>query len=255
MFESAILEDNLKAKSRKSTLLLSVLLHLAAMTALIIVPLVFIQPLPEMPPLVIPLDLTQAPLPAPRPAGSGAKAGAPTKPKVVKIDSFVVPPRVPDRPPEPVSADVPDLSQLVLSDNPGTKGEIPGGIGPGGPGGPGDAVVVGVPPAVRVPSPPPVPQRRTPILVSAGVIAAKLIQRVDPVYPPLARQARVQGTVILQILVDEQGNVDEVTVISGNSLLNQAAVDAVQQWHYTPTYLNGAPVPVRATITVNFVLR
>ncbi|HEY3130791.1 MAG TPA: energy transducer TonB [Acidobacteriota bacterium] len=252
MFESAILEGNLKTRSRQSTFLLSVVLHLAVIIALIVVPLVFIQPLPEIPPLLVPIILT--PLPAPPPASSNAKAGAATKPKIAIEDSFVAPPRVPDRLPEPVPADVPDLSQLVSGDYSGPKGVTPG-AGPGGPGG-SNAVVVGAPPVVRLPPPPaPLPQRRAPIRVSSGAIAAKLIDRVDPIYPPLARQARVQGIVVLQILVDEQGNVREVTVISGHALLNQAAIDAVQQWRYTPTYLNGAPVAVKATITVNFVLR
>ena len=84
---------------------------------------------------------------------------------------------------------------------------------------------------------------------------SKLIRRVEPEYPELAKRARVQAVVLLQVMVDEQGNVSDVTVIRGHPLLNQAAVDAVKQWKYSPTLLNGEPVPVVATVTVNFVLR
>jgi protein TonB len=87
------------------------------------------------------------------------------------------------------------------------------------------------------------------------VQSSKLIRRVEPEYPELAKRARVQGIVLLQVVVDEQGNVTEVNIIRGHPLLNQAAVDAVSQWKYSPTLLNGEPVPVIATVTVNFVLR
>lgn len=91
--------------------------------------------------------------------------------------------------------------------------------------------------------------------MGGSVQEAKLIRKVEPEYPELAKRARVQGVVILQVLVDEQGNVADVKIIRGHPLLNQAAVEAVKQWKYSPTLLNGEPVPVVATVTVNFVLR
>lgn len=84
--------------------------------------------------------------------------------------------------------------------------------------------------------------------------SSKLINRVEPKYPELAKRARIQGIVLLQVTVDEFGNVAEVKVIRGHPLLNDGAVGAVSQWKYSPTLLNGEPVQVIATVTVNFIL-
>jgi protein TonB len=78
---------------------------------------------------------------------------------------------------------------------------------------------------------------------------------VEPVYPELAKRARVQGRVILVVTVDEEGNVSDIRVSSGHPLLDEAALTAVRQWKYSPTLLNGEPVPVIATVTVIFNLK
>lgn len=105
------------------------------------------------------------------------------------------------------------------------------------------------------PPPPPPKQKKDPIRVGGNVQASKLIHRVEPEYPELAKRARVQGIVLLTVTVDETGNVSKVDVIRGHPLLVQSATDAVTQWKYSPTLLNTEPVPVIATVTVNFVLR
>lgn len=86
------------------------------------------------------------------------------------------------------------------------------------------------------------------------MVAASQLVRTNPVYPPLARQARIQGAVVLHAIIDKDGNVSELQVISGHPLLVQAALDAVKQWRYKPTLLNGDPVEVDTTITVNFTM-
>ncbi len=83
---------------------------------------------------------------------------------------------------------------------------------------------------------------------------SKILRRIDPVYPELAKRARVEQIVMLEVSVDEEGNVANVRVIRGHPLLDQAAIDAVKQWKYSPTLLNGEPVPVIATVTVIFKL-
>ncbi|HEV8131129.1 MAG TPA: energy transducer TonB [Acidobacteriota bacterium] len=254
MFESAILINNPKTKQRRFTFLISLLLHATVVMTVILVPLLYIHPLPEIPPLLVPISVREVPLPTPSRAGSGNPSAGQVKPKVVKVPPLTVPPYIPSNV-EPAPADIPDLSQLVLNENPGIT-RIPGAFSPGGANKFGDAIPWGTPPTAHaVPPRPPLPQRHAPIRISSGVIAAKLIYRVDPAYPPLAKQARVQGIVVLQVTVDERGSVEEVLSITGHPLLNQAAINAVKQWRYTPTYLNGAPVPVKATVTVNFVLR
>lgn len=105
------------------------------------------------------------------------------------------------------------------------------------------------------PPPPPKPKRREPLRVGGNVQESKLIKRVEPVYPELAKRARVQGMVMLQVLVDETGHVADIKVLKGNPLLDPSALEAVRSWIYSPTLLNGEPVPVIATVTVIFNLR
>jgi protein TonB len=88
----------------------------------------------------------------------------------------------------------------------------------------------------------------------AGMQAPGKIVHVDPVYPPIAQTARVQGVVILEAIIDARGFVKSVSVLRSIPLLDQAAADAVRQWRFTPARLNGEPVPVVMTVTVNFTL-
>ena len=97
----------------------------------------------------------------------------------------------------------------------------------------------------------PRPQR---IRVGGNVAQANLISQERPVYPPLAKQARIQGTVRLQAIVGKEGNVNQLEVVAGHPLLVQAALDAVRTWRYQPTLLNGEPVEVVTTIDVVFTL-
>ena len=92
------------------------------------------------------------------------------------------------------------------------------------------------------------------VRVSSGVAQGLLIREVKPEYPSLARQARIQGSVILQALIGKDGSVQNLRVISGHPMLVQAAMEAVKQWRYKPYYLNGEPVEVDTQITVNFTL-
>ncbi len=105
------------------------------------------------------------------------------------------------------------------------------------------------------PPPPPKPVKRDPIRVGGNVQESKLIRRVEPTYPELAKRARVQGQVVLVVTVDEEGNVADIKVTKGHPLLDEAALNAVRQWKYSPTLLNGEPVPVIATVTVIFNLK
>jgi len=104
------------------------------------------------------------------------------------------------------------------------------------------------PAQVAAPAPPPR------VKVGGVVQAAKIVHQVMPVYPPLARQARISGTVRLEAVIAFNGVVQSLRVASGHPLLTQAAVDAVRQWVYRPTLLNGEPVEVLTQIEVNFKL-
>ena len=94
----------------------------------------------------------------------------------------------------------------------------------------------------------------TPKQIGGDVLRSRLISRVEPVYPDLAKRTRVQGLVILVVTVDEEGYVTEIRPTRGEPILVEAAIEAVRQWKYKPTLLLGKPIPVTATVTVNFVL-
>jgi periplasmic protein TonB len=109
------------------------------------------------------------------------------------------------------------------------------------------------PPPAPAPQPEP-RQRHEPVLVSSDLQAARLIRRVEPVYPALARQARVSGVVRLEAIIGEDGAIRQLRVLSGHPLLIPSARDAVKQWRYRPTLLGGVAVPVLTRIDVHFKL-
>ena len=127
----------------------------------------------------------------------------------------------------------------------GTSGRVPGSIVGG--------QLSGV--ARVAPPPPPKPMKRDLIRVNGNIQESKLIKSVQPTYPALAKRARVQGNVTLRITIDEEGNVIDTSVIEGHPLLNDAAISAVRQWKYSPTFVNEKPVQVTATVTVKFNLQ
>jgi protein TonB len=94
-----------------------------------------------------------------------------------------------------------------------------------------------------------------PIAIVGNVRPPRKVVHVDPVYPPLARAAGVQGTVKLRAVIDPEGRVSNVEVLHSVPLLDRAAIDAVHRWRYQPTLLNGRAVPVIVTVDVEFKLR
>src|ERR1700741_2718106 len=138
-------------------------------------------------------------------------------------------------------------------DGSGVAGGVPGGIAGGSMGGVIGGVIGGT--AVG-PSAPIAPREKpkAPVRVGGRVREPRPTYRVEPVYPALAKQTHIQGTVIVAAILDEQGNVIEMKVVSGPPLLFHAALDAVGRWKYEPTYLNDEPVPVQLNVTVTFRL-
>jgi protein TonB len=86
------------------------------------------------------------------------------------------------------------------------------------------------------------------------MLEGSLIHRVEPLYPPLARTARIQGSVVLAAVISKAGTIDDLRLVSGHPLLAKAAIDAVSQWRYRPYVLNGDVIEVETQITVNFLL-
>jgi protein TonB len=116
-------------------------------------------------------------------------------------------------------------------------------------------VVGGIVGGLEAPPPPPPPPPPAPVRVGGNIKPPTQLRRVNPVYPPIAQSARVQGVVIIEAVIGPDGTVAEAKVLRSIPLLDSAALEAVKQWQYTPTLLNGVPVPVIMTVTVNFTLQ
>ncbi len=245
MLETALFESDGRAPKRKPvTVLLSTGLHALVILLLMLAPLLQPQVLPAFSAVgVPPLIVTKVEPPKVRIVETATAVQPHIQPA---SDEFIAPTSIPadiarvvDEPGTPVIG-TPGLSSSIgsllhaLSD----KGDADNGIAPPPP-----------------PPPPPAPVSTGPIRVGGNVQRANLILQVTPKYPDLARRARVQGAVIMEATVDRDGNVADLRVISGNRLLDQAAIDAVKQWKYKPTILNGEPIEVITTITVIFTLQ
>jgi protein TonB len=149
---------------------------------------------------------------------------------------------------------IPKTIQMIKEDEapPDLGGGVPGGVPGGIPGGQAGGVIGGIIAQTHIDVPKiavPVRQR-----VSTGVMTGLLIRKVQPNYPPLAKQARIQGTVVLQAQISKEGTIENLQLISGHPMLAPAAIEAVKQWRYKPYLLNGEPVAVDTQVIVNFNL-
>jgi protein TonB len=145
------------------------------------------------------------------------------------------------------SADSSEAPDIGPDQGSGSEGPGLPGVGPSLSGGTGDRVIVLEPPHAE-------PPHVRPMLRSGEVMAAMLVHRVEPQYPPGAKIAHISGTVHLRAIIGKEGTVRELEVVDGNPMLAQAAKVAVQNWRYQPTRLNGEPVKVETYVTVNFIL-
>jgi len=188
-----------------------------------------------------------APPPPPPPP---PPAAAPVKiVKVIQTDIVNGELRTPTKIPQKVQMIKEDEAPPPVMASAGVVGGVPGGV----PGGSMNGVMGGILSATNNIAPPKIatPQR---VRVSSGVVSGLLIRKVPPTYPPLARQARIQGTVILQAQISKTGDIENLTLVSGHPMLAPAAIEAVKQWKYRPYLLNGEPVEVDTQVQVNFTL-
>ncbi|MGA7636832.1 MAG: energy transducer TonB, partial [Candidatus Acidiferrales bacterium] len=127
---------------------------------------------------------------------------------------------------------------------------VPGGV----PGGQAGGVLGGIIGGTGAALPPPPKATPSRIRVGGNVAAAKLIRQVTPIYPTIAKTAHISGTVTLHAIISKDGSIEQLEYVSGPPLLMRNAMDAVRQWRYNPTLLNGEPVEVDTTISVVFTL-
>jgi protein TonB len=225
-------------------LLLSTSAQAAIIGAVFALPLLFMtERLPEVPTMMAFVADVPAPPPPPPPPPVAAKPKpAASKPDaVVRENQFVAPLEEP--------AEI-----AVLPDDEGSDTGVPGGVEGGIAGGVVGGVVGGLPEAPPPPPPPP-PAPRTPVRIGGQITQPQLLKRVEPEYPPLAVKAHIQGIVILEATVNEDGTVADVRLLrSANPLLDREAELALRQWRYSPLDLNGTRVPFVLTVTLSFFL-
>ena len=239
MFEDSLIESGNKLKTKRlATSIVSFFGQFLLLGILILIPLIYTEALPKTQLMTF---LVAPPPPPPPPPPPAAVV------KVVKIQSDVVNGqlRTPTKIPEKV--------QMIKEEEapPAMAGGVMGGVPGGVPGGQMGGVIGGM-----INSTANIPKVATPqrVRVSSGVSQGLLIKRVQPNYPPLARQARIQGTVILQAEISKEGTIQNLQLISGHPMLAPAAIEAVKQWRYKPYLLNGEPVAVDTQVVVNFTL-
>jgi len=242
MFEEMVVSSPKGKKTNKPwTVILSGVVQATFLAVLILIPLIYTEALPKASLATL---LIAPPPPPPPPPPPAATPIVKVKPQVHLMDAgkLVAPKAIPKE----VKIIKEEAEQ---PDAMGAVGGVPGGV----PGGQMGGVIGGVIGGVGAAPPPPKPTQ-TRIRQGGAVQAAKLVNRVQPQYPPLARQTRISGTVRLHAIISKDGSVQSLSVESGHPLLVQAALDAVRQWRYQPTTLNGEPVEVDTTIDVIFSL-
>ncbi|HEX3544423.1 MAG TPA: energy transducer TonB [Candidatus Acidoferrum sp.] len=239
MFDEMVVSSpNPKKTNKPWTVILSMIFQVAFLAVLILIPLIYTEALPK----TMMATLLVAPPPPPPPPPPPIAQVVHVKPQVHLMDAGkLVTPKVIPKDIKIIKEDAPDMS--------GMQGGVVGGVSGGQMGG----VIGGVIGGVGAAPPPPKPAQQR-IRQGGQVQAAKLTNKVQPMYPPLARQTRISGTVRLHAIIAKNGSVEQLEVISGHPLLVQAALDAVRQWKYQPTTLNGENVEVDTTIDVIFSL-
>ncbi len=235
----------LKIAMHLSSLALSIVIHFVVLCILIIFPLLFFNVLPQVELLTFLFEPPPPPIAPPPPTPLAQSSAKPIFNR--EVIKFIPPIKIPDGIPPPIEESPPFVEWIYLPES----SAFAKGIGQ-----PGSNLAHLLEISEPLP-PPPLPKEKPspPIKVGGEVQESKLVFRVDPVYPELARRARISGPVILQVMVDEEGSVAEIKILSGHILLTEAAVEAVSQWKYSPTLLNGEPLPVVATVTVIFKIK
>jgi protein TonB len=248
-FSQAVLldENRFKTGSRALRLAVSILLHVTVISVPILIGLFFTDTINIKQYAAAMLVAPPPPPPPPPPATTAIIRAAAARPRFLTGGKLFAPTVIPRQ--------VAEIKEAPIEAD--TFGGVAGGVPGGVPGGQMGGVIGGVLGGVLSTAAKPVapgPLKSGPIRVGGRVKPPKAMIQVPPEYPPLARQARIQGQVQIDAVLDEGGNVVEAKIVSGPPLLYQAALDALRKWKYEPTYLNDQPIAVQMIVTVTFVL-
>ena len=235
LFSTAIIEEDARAKGKRAAQTgFALAVQLAVVGGILLIPLIFTEGLDlykvnstiliaPPPPAAPPPPVAHAEV-APRPTFIKAQLTAPT----------VIPKKIAQV--ADATAAAPAIAGMV-GGVPGGVGDVLGGIASGPP-----------------PPPPAVERPKGPIRITSGMKEPTLLYEPPVVYSPVARMAHVEGTVVIEAIIDEQGNVTQVHFISGPAMLAQSAMKAVAERRYAPTILDGQPVAIRLTVKVDYRL-
>jgi protein TonB len=244
----SLLENHHLENSRKSKLLdlfVVILLHVALIGGPILAGLYFTDTL-NLQAYYKTMIVGPPPPPPPPPAPAVAAIKTPPKRVFINQGKLMAPTYIPQK--------VADIKEAPIEPGFGVEGGVPGGV----PGGQMGGVIGGIVAAnanLNAPLPPSSAGPKAPIRVGGKVRAPRGLYTPAPYYPVIARQTKIQGTVVIDAVLDESGRVIEARVVSGHPLLIQAALDTVKEWRYEPSYLNNQPISVALIVNVTFVLQ
>jgi protein TonB len=246
MFSDSLLEFGPQQKRKALATTTSFIFNCFMILIMLAVPLMFTEELPKAQLLTF-LVAPPPPPPPPPPAAAVVRVVKQIQSDLLNNGGLRTPTKIPQK----VQMIKEEEAPPPMPSSGGVVGGVPGGI-PGGQLGGVIGSVISSSSLSAVPKFVPVTPQR--VRISGGVTRGLLIHRVEPAYPPLARAARIQGDVILSAVIDANGQIQNLQLVSGHPMLVPAAISAVKQWRYKPYLLNGQPVEVETTITVIFTL-
>ncbi|MFZ0786843.1 MAG: energy transducer TonB [Candidatus Acidiferrales bacterium] len=235
---TAIIEEDARSKGKRAAQTgLAFAIQLAVVGGLLLIPLFFTEGI-DLYKVNSAILIAPPPPAAPPPPMARAQAVAP-KPTFIKAQ-LTAPTVIPKK----IAENVADAAAMAPTISSGMAGGVPGGMGD----------VLGGVGTVAPPPPPPAERPKGPIRITSGMKEPTLLYEPPVVYSPIARLAHVEGTVVVEAIIDEQGNVTQVHLISGPPLLVPGAMKAVAARKYAPTVLDGQPVAIRLTVKVDYHL-
>jgi periplasmic protein TonB len=248
MFADSLLEFGQQKKRHAFATTTSFVLNCLAVGVMLIMPLVFTESLPKAQLLTFLVAPPPPPPPPPPAAAQVQKIVRQIQTDLMNTGQLRTPSRIPHK----VQMIHEEEAPPPMPATGGVVGGVPGGMPGGQVGGVIGSIVNSASNLAAVPKFVPVTPQR--VRISQGVTKGLLIHKQEPTYPPLARAARVQGEVVLSAVIDINGQITNLQLVSGHPMLVPSAIDAVKQWRYKPYLLNGQPVEVETTITVIFTL-
>jgi len=244
LFKSALIEQNrIPGSKRAMDAAVSILLHVAILSGPILASLYFTDTI-NLKQFAATMLVAPPPPPPPPPPATSVVRVAPTRRVFMNQGKLIAPRYVPEK--------IANIKEAPIEeDMGGLAGGIPGGVPGGQLGGVIGGVIGGVLSKAAAPA---APKSKVPLRVGGRIRAPKPLLQSAPEYPLIAKQAHIAGNVVIDAVIDEQGNVVDMKIVSGPPLLYLAAMNSLKKWKYEPTYLNDTPISVELVVSITFQL-